>query len=164
MSHGAVIYLVRHSKAGERRVWDGEDIDRPLSKTGWKQSKAVAHRLAKKNVTALYSSSYVRCMQSLEPLGETLGIEVQSDKRLFEDEPFEPVLELLAEVEDGAVLCTHGDIIPAVIQALVRRGMTVDTPPDWRKASVWVLRRKGDRITKGKVWPPPTLAAKSTKK
>ncbi|NND74696.1 MAG: histidine phosphatase family protein [Ilumatobacter sp.] len=163
MSRSAVIYLVRHSKAGERRVWTGEDIDRPLSKTGWKQSKAVAARLAKKQVTSLHSSPYVRCRQTLEPLGELLGLEVQEDKRLLEDEPFEPVLEMLTDVPDGAVLCSHGDIIPAVIQALVRRGMEVETPPDWRKASVWVLRRKGDRITKGKVWPPPTLSAKSVK-
>lgn len=164
MSRSAVIYLVRHAKAGERRVWTGEDIDRPLSRTGWKQSNAIARRLAKKQVTSLHSSAYVRCRQTLEPLGELLGLDVQEDKRLLEDEPFEPVLELLRDASDGAVLCSHGDIIPAVIEALVRRGMQVETPPDWRKASVWVLRRKGDRITKGKVWPPPQLAAKSIKK
>lgn len=160
MSHSAVVYLVRHAKAGERRIWDGEDTERPLSHKGWKQSRAVARRLKKKHVTSLHSSPYVRCVQSLEPLGEALGLEVQADRRLFEGEPFEPVLDLIDEVDDGAVLCSHGDIIPAVIEALVRRGMTVQTPPDWRKASVWVLRRTGDRVTSGKVWPPPTLAAK----
>lgn len=164
MGRSAVIYLVRHAKAGERRVWDGPDVERPLSKTGWKQSNAVARRLAKRNVTALYASPYVRCVQTLEPLGEMMGLKVQPEQRLFEDEPFEPVLDLINEVEDGAVLCSHGDIIPATIKALVRRGMQVETPPDWGKASVWVLKRKADRITKGKVWPPPTLAAKSVKK
>lgn len=164
MGSPAVIYFVRHAKAGERRVWNGDDVDRPLSKTGWKQSHAVARRLVKNDVTALYSSPYVRCMQTLEPLGDLTGLTVQAEQRLFEDEPFEPVLDLLSEVEDGAVLCSHGDIIPAVIKALVRRGMHVETPADWSKASVWVLRRKGTRITKGKVWPAPTLAAKSTKK
>jgi 8-oxo-dGTP diphosphatase len=164
MGRAAVIYFVRHAKAGERRVWDGADVDRPLSNTGWKQSSAVARRLAKKDVTALYASPYVRCMQTLEPLGNLTGLKVQAEKRLFEDEPFEPVLDLLNEVEDGAVLCSHGDIIPAVIKALVRRGMQVETPADWSKASVWVLRRKDSRITKGKVWPAPALAAKSTKK
>ena len=164
MERAAVIYFVRHAKAGERRLWEGDDVDRPLSKTGWKQSTAVARRLAKKDVAALYASPYIRCMQTLEPLGDLTGLKVQADRRLFEGEPFEPVLDLLNEVEDGAVLCSHGDIIPAVITALVRRGMEVETPPDWSKASVWVLRRKGSSITKGKVWPAPKLAAKSTKK
>jgi 8-oxo-dGTP diphosphatase len=164
MGRSAVIYLVRHAKAGERRVWDGDDVVRPLSKTGWKQSEAVARRLSKKGVSSLYASPYVRCMQTLEPLGKLAGLEVNAEQRLFEDEPFEPVLDLLNEVDDGAVLCSHGDIIPAVVNALVRRGMQVETPADWAKGSVWVLKRKGDRITKGKVWPPPTLSAKSVKK
>jgi 8-oxo-dGTP diphosphatase len=156
MSNADVIYLVRHAKAGERRVWEGDDEARPLSKHGWKQSEAIAKRLAAKGATSLYSSPYVRCMQTLEPLGKRLGVEVQADHRLYEGEPFEPVLELLTEVPTGAVLCSHGDIVPDVIQALARRGMEVQSPPDWRKGSIWVLKRKGDRITKGKVWPPPT--------
>jgi len=156
MSNADVVYLVRHAKAGERRVWDGDDEARPLSKHGWKQSEAIAKRLAAKGATSLYSSPYVRCMQTLEPLGKRLGVEVQAERRLFEGEPFEPVLELLAEVPSGAVLCSHGDIVPDVIQALARRGMEVQTRPDWRKGTIWVLKRKGDRITRGKVWPPPS--------
>ncbi len=156
MSSSDIIYLVRHAKAGERRVWDGDDEARPLSKLGWKQSEAIAQRLAAKGATSLHSSPYVRCMQTLEPLAKRLGVSVDAEQRLFEGEPFEPVLDLLGEVGTGAVLCSHGDIIPDVIQALVRRGMEVQTAPDWRKGSIWVLKRKGDRITKGKVWPPPS--------
>jgi 8-oxo-dGTP diphosphatase len=156
MSNADIIYLVRHAKAGERRVWEGDDEARPLSKHGWRQSEALADRLAKKGATSLYSSPYVRCMQTLQPLSQRLGVEIETERRLSEGEPFEPVLELLGEVAAGAVLCSHGDIVPAVIQALVRRGMEVETRPDWRKGTIWVLKRKGDRITKGKVWPPPS--------
>jgi 8-oxo-dGTP diphosphatase len=156
MSNADIIYLVRHAKAGERRVWEGDDEARPLSKHGWRQSEAIAERLAKKGTTSLYSSPYVRCMQTLQPLGQRLGVEIDTERRLSEGEPFEPVLELLGEVATGAVLCSHGDIVPAVIQALARRGMEVETRPDWRKGTIWVLKRKGDRITKGKVWPPPS--------
>jgi 8-oxo-dGTP diphosphatase len=156
MSSADVIYLVRHAKAGERRVWEGDDEARPLSRLGWKQSEAIARRLSAKHATSLYSSPYVRCMQTLEPLAKRLEVEIQPEHRLYEGEPFEPVLDLLGEVATGAVLCSHGDIIPDVIQALSRRGMEVETRPDWRKATIWVLKRKGDRITKGKVWPPPS--------
>jgi 8-oxo-dGTP diphosphatase len=155
MSNADVIFLVRHAKAGERRVWEGNDEARPLSKHGWRQSEAIADRLSKKGATALISSPYVRCVQTLEPLAKLLGAEIETDRRLYEGEPFEPVLELLGEVENGSVLCSHGDIVPEVVQALARRGMEVQTPPDWRKGTIWVLKRKGDRITKGKVWPPP---------
>lgn len=155
MSDAATIYFVRHAKAGERRTWEHDDVDRPLSKEGWRQANQLAKRLAGKQATTLHSSPYVRCVQTLEPLADRLGTTVTVDERLREGEPFEPVLDLLLEVGDGAVLCSHGDIIPDVVQALARRGMEVQTPADWRKASTWVLKRKGDHIAKGKVWPPP---------
>lgn len=155
MSSSDIVYLVRHAKAGERRVWEGSDVERPLSSKGWKQARSVSARLAKMGASSLYSSPYVRCVQTLEPLSELIGTDIVLDERLEEDRPFEPVLDLLGEVDSGAVLCSHGDIIPAVLQALVRRGMEVESEADWRKATVWVLKRKGDRITRGKVWPPP---------
>ena len=155
MSHPATIYLVRHVKAGERRLWHGDDELRPISKHGRKQAEAVGERL-EKHATSLHSSPYVRCVQTLEPLGKRVGLAIHDEPRLSEGAPFEPVLELINEVEHGAVLCSHGDIIPEVIQALARRGMEIQTPPDWRKASIWVLKRKGEHIAKGKVWPPPS--------
>jgi len=150
------IYLVRHAKAGERRTWDGDDIDRLLSSAGWRQSAALAERLARKDPSVLLSSPYVRCVQTLEPLGLAIDVPVTIEQRLCEDEPFEPVLDLLGEVPDRAVLCSHGDIIPATIRALVRRGMDVVSEPEWRKASVWVVKRSArGRFSRAKAWPPP---------
>ena len=78
------VYLVRHAKAGERRTWNGDDVDRPLSRKGWRQSEAIAKRLSKKGVSALYSSSYLRCVQTLEPLGRTIDLDVRTDERLVD--------------------------------------------------------------------------------
>lgn len=152
------LYVVRHAKAGERRLWTEDDIHRPLSKKGWKQADLIADRLAKVSPPRLLSSPYVRCIQTLEPLGKMIDTKVQVEQCLSEDEPFEPVLELLREIPAHSVLATHGDIIPATMDALVRRGMSMKTPPDWRKAAVWVLRRnrKGD-IVDATVWPPPVV-------
>ena len=150
------IYLVRHAKAGERRVWEGDDRDRPLSGKGRDQAAALAARLRPHDPPLLLSSSYLRCMQTLEPLAELCGLPVTVESRLTEEEPFEPVLDLLAEGPDRSVLCSHGDIIPATIVALERRGLEVLSTPDWRKASVWVLKRsKSGRLSKAKCWPPP---------
>lgn len=154
MASAGTLYLVRHAKAGERRAWTGDDQDRPLSKAGWKQAAAIGDRLARLGATSLHSSPYLRCVQTLEPLGSLLDTPVDDDMRLAEGKPFEPALELLADVGDGAVLCSHGDLIPAIIEALQRRGTEIVTAADWRKGSIWVLTRKGRRITKAKVWPP----------
>ena len=154
----AKLYLVRHAKAGERRLWDADDLHRPLSATGWKQSELVAKRLAKLEVSTLHSSPYVRCVQTLEPLAKRLKRSIEIEARLCEEEPFEPVIDLLAELPAGAVLSSHGDVIPTTLAALERRGMQFRTPPDWRKASVWVLKRnKHGEIVEATVWPPPLV-------
>ena len=58
-------------------MWTGDDLDRPLSKAGWKQAHALGKRLAKKGVGELVSSPYVRCMQTLEPLARAIGAAVR---------------------------------------------------------------------------------------
>ena len=154
----AQLYLVRHAKAGERRLWVANDLDRPLSKKGWKQSEALGKRLERLGPTDLLSSPYVRCIQTLEPLGRRLKRPITIEPPLAEDGPVEPVLELLRNAPAGAVLCSHGDIIPATIAALKANGTAIRTPVDWRKASVWVLKRnKRGQIVTATVWPPPKI-------
>ena len=148
---------MRHAKAGSRRDWDGDDSLRPLSKGGRRQADAVAARLGDEGVSSLWSSPYTRCMQTLEPLGRSAGLEVRAEPRLAEGTPFEDVLALIADVPDGAVLCSHGDIIPELLEALVRRGTDILTEPDWRKASIWILDPPDadGRVATARAEPPP---------
>ncbi len=158
----ATVYLVRHAKAGDRSRWTGDDIVRPLSGKGRRQAVSVCERLLPlvraRPGAVLLSSTYLRCLQTLEPLAARLHSQVLSDDRLTEGCSFEGALELVSSVPDGSVLCSHGDIIPAVMAALERRGTSITTDPDWRKGSVWVLQRSGDHITTATVWPPPNVS------
>lgn len=157
------VFVVRHVKAGQRDRWDGPDVERPMSKTGAKQAAAIAERLHDQGVTRLVASPFVRCRQSLEALGDLVGLPVESDDRLAEGASITDTLELVDVAPDGTVLCSHGDVIPELIGALTRRGMTLTNDPDWRKATLWTLEREGgpslngdgpqfDRAT---VEPPP---------
>jgi phosphohistidine phosphatase SixA len=149
------LYLVRHAKAGSRQDWTDDDELRPLSKSGRRQADGIANALAKHPVPRILSSPYVRCVQTVEPLAAALSIEVEVVEELAEDRSFEPVLALLAALADHSVLCSHGDVIPATIDALVRRGMAVAGPADWRKGTTWVLERDGDLVVRGRALPPP---------
>ena len=150
------IYLVRHAKAGSRSHWEGDDKMRPLSKSGWKQAEAIAEHLANHSPTALFSSPFVRCRQTLEPLANEADLEIVLDRRLGEARSFEGALEMLAEVPDGAVLCSHGDVIPETMAALERRGCQIVSEPDWRKGTVWTLDRGIDgNFERAEVWSPP---------
>lgn len=154
-----LLYLVRHAKAGSRSDWDGDDRLRPLSKSGWRQARALAERLAPlAGDGVLVSSPYLRCVQTLEPLALALQRDVGTDERLAEGDDFRGALELLTHLPTGSVLCSHGDVIPDTIAALERRGCRFAGEPDWRKASVWVLRRDADgEIGQARAWPPPAV-------
>jgi 8-oxo-dGTP diphosphatase len=142
-----MLYLVRHAKAGSRHEWAGDDRERPL----------LAKQLRKAGVSNLVSSPYVRCVQTLGPLAEALSRPITVDDRLAEGDDFTGALELLAASAEDTVLCSHGDVIPATMAALERRGCVIVGEPDWRKATVWVIQREDGDCVSATVWPPPRI-------
>lgn len=151
-----MLYLVRHAKAGSRSRWTDDDRQRPLTDAGRMQAEMLADRLADVATGEFVSSPYLRCMQTIEPLAARCGTQVRADDRLAEDTRFAGAMELLGELPDGSVLCSHGDVIPETIAALERRGCRILTEPDWRKASIWVLARNADGvITDASAMAPP---------
>lgn len=158
------LFLVRHVKAGDRGRWHGPDDERPISKAGQRQADALADRLAGEGITTVVGSPSQRCMQTLEPLARRLDLKVEQDDRLSEGSSIEQSLAVTRDAPDGSVLCSHGDVIPDLIAALVRRGMELTTEPDWRKATLWTLtgsdetrREAGGELlfTHAAVEPPP---------
>jgi 8-oxo-dGTP diphosphatase len=133
------VFVVRHAKAGHRANWNGDDRERPLTPAGQGQAEAIADRLATEELTSLWSSPYARCVQTLEPLAERTGLSIIADDRLAEGTPLEATLDLIGHAGDGAVLCTHGDVLTDAMNALLRRGTQLTTAPEWRKGAIWVL-------------------------
>jgi phosphohistidine phosphatase SixA len=148
------LYLIRHAKAGQRGSWDGPDLLRPLTRSGRAQAQAFAAWLANEPVARILSSPYTRSVQTVQPLADKLGVTVEVTELLSEGSAFEPVLELLEVLPEPSVLCSHGDLIPDTVEALLRRGAVLDGQPDWRKGSTWVLSRDDRQITRARAVPP----------
>jgi 8-oxo-dGTP diphosphatase len=152
------LYVVRHAHAGSRSAWIEDDRIRPLSDKGWLQAKAIAERIAPLGPSVLLTSPYLRCQQTLEPLGELCGLAVQHDVRLEEESPLELSLAAIEDAPDNAVLCSHGDVIPDFINGLIRRGMVINnSSPDPRKASTFVLHHVNGLFTHAEYWEPPAV-------
>jgi len=147
------VFVVRHAAAGDRDAWEGDDRLRPLSKKGWKQARAIAVQLQPLGVRRLISSPYVRCVQSLEPLAERLGVKVEADERLAEGAGL-AVLDLVREAGDGAALCTHGDVVADLLGHLARQGVVRGTL-EAEKGSTWLLDLQGERIIGARYLRPP---------
>jgi len=150
------LYLVRHAKAGSRGDWKGDDRERPLSTAGRLQADGITVLLGHLPISKIWSSPYVRCVQTVEPLAEKLGLKVKITEALAEGLVFDDAVELVDAVPNHTVLCSHGDVIPAVIDALMARGLVIKGEPDWRKGATWVLDRKKGEWAKARAIPPPT--------
>jgi 8-oxo-dGTP diphosphatase len=106
-------------------------------------------------VRRIVSSPFLRCVQTVEPLAVARGLEVERTEALAEGADPHAALELLLELEAHAgVACAHGDLVPALLQLLVRRGMEVDVPLLDAKGSVWVLDIEGGEPRRGRYVPP----------
>ncbi len=153
------LYLVRHARAASRREWTEDDRERPLIESGTTQAEALGQRLGRIRPTRLVSSPFVRCIQTLEPLARHVGLPIETEDALGEGADLAQVVKILMAVPDRAVMCSHGDVIPDVIGALERRGMVIESEPNWRKGSVWVLERdeSGSDVafSRALAWPPP---------
>lgn len=150
------LYLVRHADAGHRSQWRGSDEDRPLSPRGERQATGIAEQLADSGATRLISSPYARCVQTLGALAEKLAVPIETDERLAEGAGATGALELASElVGRTAVLSSHGDVIPDLLDVLVRDGVKLRDDLRWQKASIWVFNREGGRLAKGRYVPPP---------
>lgn len=150
------ILLVRHGEAGSRSTWEGPDMQRPLTGAGHAQAQALAHILDKFAPKRLLSSPYTRCVQTLEPLAMVLGVDVEPVEELAEGRGYE-AFELLREVAaSDAALCTHGDVIPEILQTLaVDDGLDLGPNPRQAKGSTWVLESAGRRFIAASYLPAP---------
>src|SRR5438309_650244 len=106
--------------AKARHRWDDDDDLRPLTHRGRTQAEQLVEQLAAYEVARVFSSPSVRCVDTVAPLAESHGLEVVMDPRLAEGNGHRAVQlvgEMLAADEDVA-LCSHGDVIPEVLEAL----------------------------------------------
>ena len=150
------IHLLRHVRAGRRSAWTGDDEARPASKVGRRQAKDLAVRFADLPVTAVVSSPYVRCVQSVAPLAKGLGLTVVESPALAEGAGIDDVLDLIASLDGDAVLCTHGDVVQLVLDQVRRDGVKL-RKPRLEKGSVWALERRASRFTDATYQRPPRL-------
>ncbi|MGH1502273.1 MAG: SixA phosphatase family protein [Acidimicrobiales bacterium] len=141
------IYFVRHAHAGSRGPGH-HDRYRPLSERGTARATELVDLLADAPFTQVVSSPATRCVQTVEPLALARGLDVIEDERLWEDGFAEDVMGLLGDLAKvGAVLCSHGNIIPEVVDLAARGGAKVKGR-GCEKGSVWILEFKGSKIKK----------------
>jgi len=152
------LFVVRHAAAGSRQRWGDPDHLRPLSAKGQRQANALADRLSAEGIERLISSPYVRCTQTLAPLGERLGLAVEEHPALAEGGGVN-TLRLFEELSGTNVaLSSHGDVIPATIFRLSEAGTILSHPIYFcKKGSIWAVNVIDGAMLSAHYEPPPTV-------
>lgn len=148
------VFLIRHAHAGDR-LSSHHDRYRPLNERGQERAVELAAHLGPVPVGVVLSSPASRCVQTVEPLAAIHGLEVDEHPDLFEGALVGDVLQLLAAQsgERAVVACSHGDIIPEVIDSLSREGVSI-SGRGCEKGAVWHLIHDGRNWISAARWAP----------
>ncbi len=122
------LVLVRHAHAVARGDWRGDDdTTRPLDDLGRARAAALSGVLTAYGVTRVVTSPSERCLRTVEPYAVSADVRLRTRRGLSE-EGFEAAphkahhhLARLLERGEPALLCTHGPVLPALLDDLERR-------------------------------------------
>nr|WP_231134129.1 phosphoglycerate mutase family protein [Motilibacter deserti] len=140
--------LVRHAHAGDKRLWPFDDLERPLSDQGREQANGLEQVLGGFPVTRLLTSPARRCRQTLGPLADQLGLDVEERPELARDADAETVDAFLSGLGlQGAVCCTHGETLSALLRRWRKNGAVAlpKEPATTPKGASWVIEDAGAR-------------------
>lgn len=151
------LYLLRHAKAGSRSSWSGDDRLRPLSGAGRRQAVLISEALADLPITRILSSPYARCVETAALVAEPHGLRVEEAVALAEGAPLPDVLALAdAVAAEEAVLCSHGDVIPMLLEELASTGIDLGPEPRCQKGSIWIVEAGASCPPPARYVPPPS--------
>lgn len=156
-SHKSIL-VVRHA---HRDTSDGRSLDNGLSERGIEQAHELRERFgapwkSKKGVVVL-SSPKARCVETVGPLAEELGVTVKIDDRLDEQDESEGAFRkridklaewLINEGPDAVIACSHGDLIPPLLLRLIGEEL------DLRKGAWVVVETRGPETALVAAGPP----------
>lgn len=136
------IIIARHGKAVPPQTWDGPDSTRPLMHRGSDQAVTIAPSIAAYAPEKIISSTAARCLTTIAPLADLLGMPVKAhpgisqDAYEFGEQLVAPIVAKRLKKQQTAVLCSHGPVIPELVREIARLTGTPDSPELRRAGSL----------------------------
>ncbi len=159
------VLLVRHSSAGSRAKWDGEDRLRPLDETGEEQAAELVRLLSRFEVDEIQSADVVRCVETVRPLSESIGVPVEETVLLSEagfpgrEHDAVELIRNLGGPGRAAVACSQGGVVDELVERLAKADeLDLTGPASLKKGGVWALSFDDHRLVGAERLPPPAVA------
>jgi 8-oxo-(d)GTP phosphatase len=158
------VLLLRHASAGSRSKWNGDDHLRPLDEAGEEQAEELVRLLSRFEVDEILSADYVRCVETVRPLSESIGVAAEQNPLLSDDgfpgNETEAVdlIRNLGRPGSAAVACSQGGVIDEIVERLATAdGVDVEEPFNLKKGGVWALSFDDRKLVGAERLPPPPV-------
>ncbi len=136
------IIALRHGKATPPHDWDGPDATRPLMPRGRTQALSVAPGIAAFRPGELISSTAARCVTTIAPTARITGLDIAQRDEISQDayatrgEAVQHIVASRLEKRVTTVLCSHGPVLPQIIDAVARATGSADSARLQRAAAL----------------------------
>lgn len=152
------LIVVRHGQAEPKKGWSGPDADRPLVARGRRQANRLSLGIGAGAIDRVLSSPAVRCHDTVEPIAKEWALPVEVSPMLSLDagaDVSEWVRDLIGRESGTLLLCTHREVISALLPALTegRREALGHRLPG-AKGGAWVMGFRGGRLRSVEYRPP----------
>jgi 8-oxo-dGTP diphosphatase len=146
------VLIVRHGTAGRKKRYKGDDRNRPLDKHGRAQAELLVGQLLAFGPTSLYATDRLRCIQTIEPLADELGLDITLEPTLTEEAYLQDRAKArhrfleIAATDGTPVICSQGKVIPDLIQWWCERDRVKPDKSRNGKGSTWVLSMHAGKL------------------
>ncbi len=162
------VLLVRHSSAGSRSKWNGDDRGRPLDEIGEEQAEELVRLLSRFEVDEIQSADVVRCVETVRPLSESIGVPVEENPLLSEEgfpgheDAAVELIRNLGRPGRAAVACSQGGVVDELVERLAEADeVDLTEPSNLKKGGVWALSFDDHRLVGADRLPPPRVGGQS---
>ena len=158
------VLLVRHANAGNKEEWEGDDDLRPLDETGREQADELVRLLSRFEVMKLVSADNLRCVQTLKPIADSIGLEIEENPVLSEkgypghEREAVELVRRLGDHDEAVAACTQRLVLPDLMRRLSEEdGVELPEPFKNKKGCVWALSFEGPKLVAAEYFPPPPV-------
>jgi 8-oxo-(d)GTP phosphatase len=141
------LIIVRHTKALERGDWDEDDSKRTLDERGLAQSEALIQHLEPFGIDEIYSSDYIRCVETVTLLAQSRGLKITEIPNLneanFEFDPERAIsfANAVKQDEKNILICGHNPVIPTMLRGILNTKLKNKDLIKLEPGDAWIVHR-----------------------
>lgn len=141
------LIILRHTKALERGDWDDDDSKRTLDERGFLQAESLIEHLQPFVLDEIYSSDYIRCVQTVTPLGQARELRITEIPNLNEEtfklDPERSIsfANAVKQDEKNILICSHNPVIPTMLRGILNTKLKNKDLIKLEPGDAWLVHR-----------------------